>query len=288
MRNLRYSKLKKIFLGLCFLLAVHFSWSWAVEEFEVYSSQDTIKMRGSISDTKDKKRVECEKEMTYDSLSREISEGLKRLEEINNKIKEATQKVEENEKAIEKARNLLKKAHEEGPRQKIIKTIRTLEEVKEKNIQSTRILDEERKKVLIRLTELEVKMRVCVKGEERLPPYFSGDVPPVNCEAILREMSQEKRERCYCPTSNRAPLCFSSKEEKESYLQKVSLEKKTYICYWKAEAIRIEGGHGISDGTYLGRHGTYEEAWEACKKDAERTMELGDFKILNFECFCYE
>lgn len=245
-------------------------------------------MRGSISDEKDKKRVECEKEITHDSLSREISEGLRRLEEINNKIQEATQKVKENEMAIEKARNLLKKVHEEGSRQKVIETIRRLEEVREKNIQSTRMLGEERKKVLSRLTELELKMRVCVKGEERLPPYFRGDIPPVNCEVILKEMNEEKRERCYCPTPNRAPLCFSSKEEKESYLQKVSLEKKTFTCYWKAEAIRPWGGYGISDGTYLGEHGTYEEAWEACKKDAERTMELGDFKILNFECFCYE
>ncbi len=61
-------------------------------------------------------------------------------------------------------------------------------------------------------------------------------------------------------------------------------KKKTYSCYWRAEAFRTS--IAITDGSYFGQHSTDKEAWEACKREAERTLRLGGFKMLSFECTC--
>lgn len=269
-------------------LSISIAGDYSNSDFDIYSSQETYKLRGKWEEKGSKPTEQQKTKKTYESVFREYDRGIKVLEQLNKKINELEQEIGQNNLKINEAENLLREARKKNNKKAeavINEAIQNLKEAKKKNTEMLSSVQIEREKLMKSLDNLYKTLKDLALKEEKVPPYFSGDISPVNCEVILEGKDKEK---CYCPFPNRPPLCFDSKEEKEAYI-KASTEKRTYNCYWKAEIIGTSFNTLETDGSYWGQHSTYEEAWKACQEDAKKSIERGGFKIikiLNFECSC--
>jgi hypothetical protein len=96
------------------------------------------------------------------------------------------------------------------------------------------------------------------------PADRNEQIPAVDCGEALKYLNQSD---CYCEQPNRAPICPGQTSTKQT-----RKKEKTFSFYWQAEALSDAGGYFIGDGSYFGRHASYEEALEACQKEAEKAM----------------
>jgi hypothetical protein len=106
------------------------------------------------------------------------------------------------------------------------------------------------------------------KGEETKsvspPAYRDGQIPAVDCGRALKYLN---RSDCYCEQPNRAPIC-----QGRTSTQGETRKEKTFSFYWQAEALSEAGGYFVGDGSYFGRHASYEDALEACQKEVEKAI----------------
>lgn len=109
------------------------------------------------------------------------------------------------------------------------------------------------------------------KNQLQPPPYLDPQIPPINCKEALKYLN---RSDCYCEQPNLAPICGKNNNT-------LGEKEKTYAFYWQAE-IFDGSGHIITDGTYFGKHKSYDEAFNACMSEANKAA--GDGTVINVKC----